>query len=125
MFSHCNLINQTNTGSPNRYYHYPGLYNVDFPIAPFLQSVLDSSAIPSLQGVKFISNDLVDLANATAVGEGKYDLVSTLPTVKSLQMKLAGWAWCVGGWEWFVGGWMWCLGGWACCVGGWAWCLAG
>ena len=59
-------------------------------MAPFLQTVLDSSAIPSLQGVKFISSDLADLANATAVGGGKYDLVSTLSTVKSLRMGLAG-----------------------------------
>lgn len=63
--------------TPSWYYYYPSLYNVDFPVTPFLELAVKTSAIPTLEGVKFISSDAEDLANATALYQHKFKLVST------------------------------------------------
>jgi len=75
--------------TPAWYYYYPSLYNVDFPAAPFLELVSKSGEIPTLEGVKFINSDAADLANATALDNHKYKLITT-HVVGGLQNGQAG-----------------------------------
>jgi len=71
------LVADAAGGLPSWYYHYPSLYNVDFPIAEFLTLNSQRGRIPTLEGVKFISSNMTDFARATEVAGGKYRLVST------------------------------------------------
>ena len=55
-------------GLPFYYYHYPGMTGVTVPVA----DVLDRAAgrIPNLAGFKNSSDNLIDVGNAMAVGDG-------------------------------------------------------
>ena len=73
---------------PSYYYHYPKLYNVDFPIVPFLEAA--STQIPTLAGVKYIDSNLKQLAAATALGRHKFEIISTHLLDGMQQFKTAG-----------------------------------
>ena len=50
------------------YYHYPGLYGVDFEIADVLtEATTGANKVPTLAGIKFIDQDMKALSLAKAV----------------------------------------------------------
>ena len=96
---------------PSWYYHYPSLYNVDFPMGAFTRAALGgaisalspasatAAAIPTLQGIKYIDTNFSDTSAAAAAGQaagGRYassfGFASTQLTVPSLTNFSAGFA---------------------------------
>ena len=70
---------------PAWYYHYPKLYTVDFSMADFLAAASAKvGGIPNLAGVKYIDSNWTDLEAATALGGGRYELVTTQLVTPSL-----------------------------------------
>jgi N-acetylneuraminate lyase len=60
-------------GLPFYYYHMPAMTGVDIPVRDFLAGVKDR--IPSLVGVKFTHEDLLDYADARAFAGGRYSIL--------------------------------------------------
>merc|ERR1719223_1773095 len=53
--------------TPSFYYHYPGVYGVDFKMQEYLQLAVDKNLVPTLVGVKFIAYDMADFAIASTI----------------------------------------------------------
>ena len=54
--------------TPFWYYHYPGLYGVDFKISEVLaEATTGAHKVPTLAGIKFIDKDMKELSLAKAV----------------------------------------------------------
>eukprot|EP00038_Savillea_parva_P021200 m.33728 g.33728 ORF g.33728 m.33728 type:complete len:348 (+) comp5052_c0_seq2:4-1047(+) len=75
---------------PLYYYHYPSLYNVDFSITDLLNYVSSTGRLSMLAGVKYIDSNMTDLGNATAVGHGRYTLLTTQPPLTAMAMGVQG-----------------------------------
>lgn len=58
---------------PFYYYHIPGMTGVNFPIRDFLEAAADR--IPSLAGVKYTGEDLMDYGLAQAFQGERFDLL--------------------------------------------------
>ncbi len=58
---------------PFYYYHIPGMTGVEFPMADFLETATE--VIPTLVGIKYTWEDLVDFGRCLAVGDGRFDLL--------------------------------------------------
>jgi len=58
---------------PFYYYHIPGMTGVEFPMADFLETATE--AIPTLAGIKYTWEDLVDFGRCLDVGDGRFDLL--------------------------------------------------
>ncbi len=58
---------------PFYYYHMPAMTGVTIPAADFLQSV--NGQIPTLAGVKFTHENLMDFGRSAEVGSGKYAML--------------------------------------------------
>ena len=59
---------------PAYYYHYPGLYHVDFRMDWFVERAANAhTGIPTLAGVKYVDSNQVTLANATGVAGGRFE----------------------------------------------------
>ena len=58
---------------PFYYYHMPAMTGVTIPAADFLQSV--NGQIPTLAGVKFTHENLMDFGRSSEVASGKYDML--------------------------------------------------
>ena len=72
---------------PAIYYHYPGLYNVDFPMDQFLDLASRKASeywIPTLAGVKYIDSKMKTLTNATGVAGGSYTLFNNDPLLAGM-----------------------------------------
>lgn len=54
-------------------YHVPGTSGVTFPMLDFLEAAKDR--IPTLAGMKFTSQDLMDLRLCTALGGGRFNIL--------------------------------------------------
>ena len=58
---------------PLYYYHMPSMTGVDFCMTDFL--TLASPRIPSLRGIKFTFEDLMDFGRCVTLDEGKYNML--------------------------------------------------
>ena len=58
---------------PFYYYHMPAMTGVNLPATDFLQSV--NGQIPTLAGIKFTHENLMDFSRAAEVAAGKYNLL--------------------------------------------------
>jgi len=58
---------------PFYYYHIPSMTGVNFPIAEFLEAAADR--IPTLAGVKFTYENLMDFLRCVRLAGGRYDLL--------------------------------------------------
>jgi len=58
---------------PFYYYHIPGLTGVAFPMADFLEAA--SGAIPTLAGIKYTWEDLMDFGRCLDVEDGRFDIL--------------------------------------------------
>jgi N-acetylneuraminate lyase len=58
---------------PFYYYHMPAMTGVTIPAADFLQSV--NGQIPTLAGVKFTHENLMDFGRSAEVASGKYEML--------------------------------------------------
>lgn len=58
---------------PFYYYHMPAMTGVAIPAADFLQSV--NGQIPTLAGVKFTHENLMDFGRSAEVGSGRYEML--------------------------------------------------
>lgn len=58
---------------PYYYYHIPSMTGVSFPAASFLRAASD--CIPSLAGVKFTYENLMDFAECVRLDDGRFDAV--------------------------------------------------
>lgn len=58
---------------PFYYYHMPGMTGVTIPAADFLESV--NGQIPTLAGVKFTHENLMDFARSAEVSSGQYTML--------------------------------------------------
>ena len=62
------IVAQCSAGPVAGYYHYPGLYGVDFEIADVLtEATTGAHTVPTLAGIKFIDQDMKALSLAKAV----------------------------------------------------------
>jgi N-acetylneuraminate lyase len=76
---------------PVWYYHYPKLYNVDFTMTDFLGALVqNATAMPNFKGVKFISSDGSDLANITALDNGRFDIINVHGEIESMAVGRRG-----------------------------------
>jgi N-acetylneuraminate lyase len=69
----CAAVAEAAPDVPFYYYHVPASSGVVFPMVEFLQAARD--AVPTLAGMKFTSQDLMDLRLCTAVDGGQYNLL--------------------------------------------------
>lgn len=58
---------------PFYYYHIPGMTGVDFPMVEFLK--MGSDSIPTLAGVKFSHNDLMDFSLCASLDNGRFNML--------------------------------------------------
>jgi len=58
---------------PFYYYHIPGMTGVEFPMADFLEAAAD--AVPTLAGIKYTWEDLMDFGRCLDVAGGRFDLL--------------------------------------------------
>jgi len=58
---------------PFYYYHIPGLTGVHFPMADFLEVAAD--AVPTLAGIKYTWEDLMDYGRCLDVAGGRFDIL--------------------------------------------------
>lgn len=58
---------------PFYYYHMPAMTAVDIPVTDFL--AIENGQIPSLRGIKFTHEDLVDFEHTIAFAGGKFDVL--------------------------------------------------
>ena len=70
------------TSLPAVYYHYPALYNVNFPMDQFLDKAMNE--IPTLAGVKFIDSNMKILTNATGIENGTFTLFNNDPLLAGM-----------------------------------------
>lgn len=69
----CSAIASAAPTRPFYFYHIPSMTGVDVPMADFLEQAADR--IPSLAGVKFTHENLLDYGNARAVLSERFDLL--------------------------------------------------
>lgn len=65
--------------TPFVYYHFPALYNVDFPMADLVEAALKNSALPTLSAIKYIEDNIVDLMSAAYEGSATSQKVVMYP----------------------------------------------
>ena len=70
------LVSAAAPALPLHLYHYPALYGVDLDVPTLLRAAV--TALPQLRGVKFISSNQTELALATEVAGGRFDIITTL-----------------------------------------------
>jgi N-acetylneuraminate lyase len=58
---------------PFYYYHIPAMTGVTIPVADFLNSV--NGQIPTLAGIKFTHENLMDFGQSVAIEGGRYDML--------------------------------------------------
>ena len=58
---------------PFYYYHIPGMTGVEFPMADFLEAA--AGAIPTLAGIKYTWEDLMDFGRCLDVAGGRFDIL--------------------------------------------------
>ena len=58
---------------PFYYYHIPGMTGVEFPMADFLEAA--AGAIPTLAGIKYTWEDLMDFGRCLDIEDGRFDLL--------------------------------------------------
>jgi N-acetylneuraminate lyase len=73
LVEYCAVIAAAAPQTPFYYYHMPAMSGVDFPAGEFLG--LAAGRIPSLAGIKFTHEDLMDFANALNFGNRRYNLL--------------------------------------------------
>jgi N-acetylneuraminate lyase len=73
LVSFCAALASAAPATPFYYYHIPSMTGVNVPIAAFLEE--SSARIPTLAGVKFTFEDLMDLQNALRVSAGRYNIL--------------------------------------------------
>jgi len=70
------------TSLPAFYYHYPALYNVDFPpnaMSAFLHEVMRSGSIPTLAGIKYIDDTSSDdFKTILGLGGGRFEILAAM-----------------------------------------------
>jgi len=73
LIEYCQTVASAAPALPFYYYHIPSMTGVNFPMADFLQRA--GTRIPTLAGVKFTSENLMDYTQCLQVGDGKYDML--------------------------------------------------
>ncbi|MFC1718550.1 dihydrodipicolinate synthase family protein [Candidatus Poribacteria bacterium] len=71
--SFCAEVAAEAPGLPFYYYHIPGMTGVDLPMADFLKAAADK--IPTLTGVKFSYNDLMDFSLCVNLDNGRFNML--------------------------------------------------
>jgi N-acetylneuraminate lyase len=69
----CRQVAAAAPATPFYYYHIPSITGVSVPVAAFLEEAADK--IPTLTGVKFTFEDLMDLQNARAAAGGRFNIL--------------------------------------------------
>lgn len=69
----CRKVAQGAPDLPFYYYHMPAMTAVDIPATDFLSH--ENGQIPSLRGIKFTHEDLVDFRQTITFKEGKFDVL--------------------------------------------------
>jgi N-acetylneuraminate lyase len=69
----CSAIAEAAPKLPFYYYHMPSMTGVTIPVREFLTQV--NGQIPSLAGVKFTHEDLLDYSDSQAFGDGRYSIL--------------------------------------------------
>jgi N-acetylneuraminate lyase len=69
----CREVAAAAPATPFYYYHMPSMTGVTVPVTAFLEAA--ASQIPTLTGVKFTFEDLMDLQNASRVGGGRFNIL--------------------------------------------------
>jgi N-acetylneuraminate lyase len=69
----CATVAEAAPGLPFYYYHIPSMTGVSFPMVEFLQRA--SERIPSLAGVKYTHEDLMDYGRCLHVDGGRFDVL--------------------------------------------------
>jgi len=69
----CARVAEAAPSLPFYYYHIPGMAGVHFSMADFLEAATE--AIPTLAGIKYTWEDLVDFGRCLEVGDGRFDLL--------------------------------------------------
>jgi N-acetylneuraminate lyase len=73
LVAYCREVAAAAPGLPFYYYHIPSLTGVDFPMVEFLRQA--GPRIPTLAGIKFTGEDLMDFGLCLEVEERKYDML--------------------------------------------------
>jgi N-acetylneuraminate lyase len=73
LVSFCAAVASAAPATPFYYYHIPSMTGVNVPITAFLEE--GSARIPTLAGVKFTFEDLMDLQNALRVSAGRHNIL--------------------------------------------------
>lgn len=73
LVAYCAAIAAAAPGLPFYYYHMPAMTGVDFPAVSFLKHA--ATRIPTLAGIKFTHEDLMDFAAASSFAGGRYNLM--------------------------------------------------
>ena len=73
LVSHCAQVAAEAPDLPFYYYHIPVLTGVALPMRPFLE--LGADRIPTLTGIKYTDEDLMDLAMCMDVCDGRFDIL--------------------------------------------------
>lgn len=69
----CRDVAAAAPATPFYYYHIPSMTGVNVPIAAFFEEA--AGKIPTLAGIKFTFEDLLDLQNALRIGAGRYNIL--------------------------------------------------
>lgn len=73
LVSFCAEVAAAAPGLPFYYYHMPAVTGVTIPVADFLEAA--AGRMPTLAGVKFTYEDLMDFGRSLVVGEGRFDML--------------------------------------------------
>jgi N-acetylneuraminate lyase len=72
LIDHCCEIASASS-LPFYYYHIPSMTNLYIPVVEFLEAA--GKRIPTLHGVKYTHNDLMDFRTCASIDSGKYDVL--------------------------------------------------
>ena len=73
LVAYCARLASAAPETPFYYYHMPAMTGVNFPAVEFLERA--AGAIPTLRGVKFTHENLMDFAQAQACDGGRFNLL--------------------------------------------------
>lgn len=91
LVQYCKEIAACAPNLPFYYYHIPVLSGANLNMDEFLEKAKDE--IPSLVGIKFTNNDLIDYQQSKKVANGKYNILFGFDElfINSLPMGATGW----------------------------------
>lgn len=91
LIEYCREIAISAPNLPFYYYHIPQLSGANLNMEAFLKQA--EAEIPTLAGIKFTYNDLLDYKRSKSINNGKYDILFGVDEmfVKSLPIGATGW----------------------------------